>query len=172
MRNIELKARLRNLDSARQVAARLATKRMGVEHQIDTYFAAPRGRLKLRQVNGLSNTLIAYSRSDTAAARPSDYHLVPVAHPETLKQALAAALGIVGVVDKRREIFLVDNVRIHLDEVVGLGAFLEFEAVLSPGQDEAQGYERLATLQEAFRIDPATICTGSYRDLLAQQAGP
>ncbi|MGD9647983.1 MAG: class IV adenylate cyclase [Pirellulales bacterium] len=166
MRNIELKARLTNLEKAREIAASVATQRLGIEHQIDTYFAAPRGRLKLRQTNGLSSTLIAYSRSDTAAARPSDYQLVPVAHPETLKQALAAALGIIGVVDKRREIYLVDNVRIHLDEVVGLGSFLEFEAVLAPGQDEAQGYERLATLQGAFGIDAATICTGSYRDLM------
>ncbi len=170
MRNIELKARLTDLDAAREIAARLATKRLGVEHQVDTYFAAPHGRLKLRQINGLTNTLIAYSRADDAAAKPSDYHLVHVAHPETLKKALAAALGVIGVVDKRREIFLVDNVRIHLDDVVGLGEFLEFEAVLTPGITESQGYAQLATLQESFAIDSAALCTGSYRDLLERVA--
>ena len=170
MRNIELKARLTDLDAAREIAARLATKRLGVEHQIDTYFAAAHGRLKLRQINGLTNTLIAYSRADDAAAKPSDYHLVHVAHPETLKKALAAALGVTGVVDKRREIFLVDNVRIHLDDVAGLGEFLEFEAVLTPGITESQGYAQLATLQESFGIDAAALCTGSYRDLLERTA--
>lgn len=170
VRNIELKAWLTDLEAAREIAARLATKRLGVEHQIDTYFAAAHGRLKLRQTNGLANTLIAYARADDAAAKPSDYHLVHVAHPETLKQALAAALGVVGIVDKRREIFLVENVRIHLDDVAGLGRFLEFEAVLTPGITESQGYAQLATLQASFGIETAALCVGSYRDLLQRAA--
>src|SRR5262249_10182433 len=113
-RNIELKARLADLPATREIAARLASRRLGTQHQIDPYFAAPLGRLKLRQVDGLSASLIAYHRADEAGPKPSDYELVPIAHPESLKRALAVALGVRGLIDKRREVFLCDNVRIHL----------------------------------------------------------
>lgn len=38
MRNIELRAKIGSLDQARQTAESIATKRLGAEHQIDTYF--------------------------------------------------------------------------------------------------------------------------------------
>ena len=70
------------------------------------------------------------------------------------------------VVRKVRRLFLLDNVRIHLDEVDGLGNFLEFEAVLNPGQDEADGYAQLETLQSEFGIATEAIIGASYSDLL------
>lgn len=122
--------------------------------------------MKLRQINGLSAQLIAYSRPDEEGPKTSDYRLVPVANPESLKAALTAALGVRVVVDKCREIYLVDNVRIHLDDVTGLGQFLEFEAVLGPGVDEAAGRAQLAQLAPRFSIRPADLLAGSYADLL------
>jgi len=70
------------------------------------------------------------------------------------------------VVEKRREIFLVDNVRIHLDEVVGLGPFLEFEAVLGPEVDDAQGRVQVDRLAEAFAVRPADLQRCSYAEML------
>jgi len=166
MRNIELKARLADLDAAREIAESLATDRLGVQHQIDTYFDCRNGRLKLRQIDNLRSELIWYARADQQDPNPSDYQVVPVSNPETLKIALAAALGVRVVVDKRREIYLVDNVRIHLDEVAGLGMFLEFEAVLGPGADDAAGHAQLARLQDEFGIAPADLLPGSYSDML------
>ncbi len=55
--------------------------------------------------------------------------------------------------------------RIHLDEVVGLGNFLEFEAVLGPELDDAAGRAQLEQLLEAFAIDPADLLSGSYGDM-------
>ena len=48
--NIELKARLRNLPAARQIAQRLATNYLGVQQQTDTYFHCTQARLKLREI--------------------------------------------------------------------------------------------------------------------------
>lgn len=167
MQNVELKARLADLESARRIATRIATRRVGVQHQVDTYFHCRHGRLKLRQINGLSAQLISYARPDQEAPKTSDYLLVPIANPETLKAALTAALGIRVVVDKQREVFLVDNVRIHLDEVRGLGQFLEFEAVLGPGIDVSMGQDQLVYLAEKFAITPPDLVAGSYADLLS-----
>ncbi|MBX7075002.1 MAG: class IV adenylate cyclase [Pirellulales bacterium] len=165
-RNIELKARLRDPAEARGVAERLATANAGPQQQIDTYFHCRHGRLKLRQIDGLSAMLIAYHRPDQSESKGSDYLLTPVANPETLKQTLASALGLWVVVEKRREVYWWNNVRIHLDEVVGLGAFLEFEAVLDADHDDRSGHMQLARLSGEFGIQPADLVEGSYSNLL------
>ena len=166
MRNIELKARLDDLPAARRVAESLATQRLGVQEQIDTYFRCATGRLKLRQISGQTAQLIWYVRPSDPRPKASDYYLVPAPQPETLIAALRSAMGIVCVVRKRREIYLWQNVRIHLDEVEGLGQFLEFEAVLSPGIDETAGRGQLQDLMAQFGIRPEDLLAGSYIDML------
>ena len=166
MRNIELKARLADYAAAQQVAAAIATKRLGTQHQIDTYFDCRHGRLKLRQIDGLRAELVWYARADQEGPRASDYQVVPLQNPETLKGALAAALGIRTVVEKRREIFLYHNVRIHLDDVAGLGHFIEFEAVLGAEADEAAGLALIDSLMRHFAISPADLLANSYGEMV------
>ena len=170
MRNIELKAHLSNFDSAHQTAEAIAEKRLGVQHQVDTYFSCHQGRLKLRQIDRSPAQLVWYARPDEPGAKASDYLVVPVANPETLKAALTAALGIWVMVKKHREIFLWKNVRIHLDRVESLGNFIEFEAVLGTGDDDASGHECLKTLSDQFQIEPEHLVANSYSDLLYHSA--
>lgn len=169
MRNVELKARLANPQHARATAEALAAKRLGAQHQVDTYFRCNRGRLKLRQTDGLSSQLVWYARPDAEGPKRSDYRLVPVANPETLKAALSAALGVGVVVEKQREVFLAGRVRIHLDRVAGLGEFLEFEAVLAEGEDESAGHAELDRLIEQFGVRPEDLVAGSYAELIGDQ---
>jgi predicted adenylyl cyclase CyaB len=78
-------------------------------------------------------------------------------------------LGVRGVVDKQREIYLHKNVRIHLDRVSGLGAFLEFEAVLGGEYDEAASAKFVQELRARFAIDDSDLVDVSYGDLLASE---
>ena len=167
-RNIELKARLRDPEGARQIAERLATERIGMQQQRDTYFSVPHGRLKLREIAGQPAQLVWYERPDSPDAKASDYQLLSVAEPERLCKVLADALGIRVIVDKRREIFLYHNVRIHLDEVAGLGSFLEFEAVLSDAIDDERGREQVAFLSREFGLLPEDLLLHSYSDMLEE----
>lgn len=167
MRNIELKARLRDIEAARKTAATVATGHLATEHQIDTYFHCRQGRLKLREIEGRPAQLIWYLRPDEQGPKASEYLVVPVADAPLLKSALAAALGVSGVVDKRREILLWHNVRIHLDEVAGLGTFVEFEAVLGPGIDDSAGRAQLDELSRRFGLGPDDLLVGSYREMRA-----
>jgi len=164
--NVELKVRLPDLRHARRVAQRMATSQLASEHQIDSYFQTRQGRLKLREIDGQPPVLIWYSRADHTGPKRSDYHLIPVADSAGLKLALTSAWGLRGVVDKRREIFLVHNVRIHLDRVRGLGHFLEFEAVLDRGMAVSTGHRQVRELMAPFDVTDAQLVAASYIDLL------
>ncbi len=75
-------------------------------------------------------------------------------------------MGICVVVSKRREIFLRDNVRIHLDQVEQLGTFIEFEAVLGERLSEPTGRRQVAELRRHFGIEDDDLLAKSYADLL------
>jgi len=167
-RNVELKARYPDLGAARERLGQLGVRPGGVEIQTDTYFHAGTGRLKLREIEGRQAVLIWYDRPDRAEARLSTYRLAPVTDPAETKALLAAALGLRCAVRKRREIYFWHNVRIHLDEVAGLGTFVEFEAVLGPGDDEATGHTRLGHLCQVFGITPLDHLGHSNADLLGR----
>jgi adenylate cyclase class IV len=165
-RNLELKTRHADLAAARQAVLHLGARAVTIEEQTDTYFRVPHGRLKLREVADRPAVLIWYERPDSSLARLSAYYLVPVSEPSLLKQALTAALGARGKVCKRREILLWHNVRIHLDQVDGLGTFVEFEAVLGGGDDEPTATAQLEELSKALAIQQANLVATSYADLL------
>lgn len=174
-RNIELKARCPDLAAARAAAERHGARFVRVERQRDTFFHARTGRLKLRERTWREGQetedrsgaeLIPYERSDTGGARESRYHVVPVIEPQALVAALGAALGIRGAVVKRRELWMWHNVRIHLDEVEGLGSFVEFEAVMLPGETDAEAHARLAALQATLGLADASVVPVAYADLL------
>jgi len=165
-RNLELKAR--DPDPAATLAAARAAGATdeGVMRQRDTYFAARTGRLKLREQDPGTAQLIAYERADAAAARESRYRIVDVADPEGLRDGLDAVLGTTVVVDKRRHLLLLDNVRIHLDEVEGLGAFVELEAVVAGEGRTADEEARVAGLRATLGITDDRIVPQGYAQLL------
>jgi adenylate cyclase class 2 len=133
-RNIELKARDPDPAHSFQASLDLGAEDHGWLQQLDTYFRVPHGRLKLREQDERAE-LIYYERSDQAIERESNYRIVPVHDPESLKDSLGAALGILVAVEKSRRLLIWRNVRIHLDEVPGLGSFIELEAVAEPDSD-------------------------------------
>jgi predicted adenylyl cyclase CyaB len=165
-RNIELKARCADPVAARNAAIAVGAEAVGMLEQTDTYFRASHGRLKLRETIGKPAELIWYARPNHADARGSDYQIVHVSDPHALKVALSAAIGVRGVVKKRRELLMWHNVRIHLDVVENLGTFLEFEAVLTDSADETSSLERLQTLTDALGIADTDRIATSYSDQL------
>ena len=166
-RNVELKTRDADPAATFERALALGASDEGVLTQRDTYFARARGRLKLREQAGGSEAgarLIAYVRPDHAEARTSAYRLAEVGDPAALFDALDAALGTLVVVDKRRRLLLYENVRIHLDEVDGLGSFVELEAVADADSDLTREHELVARLREELALGAPVA--SSYSDLL------
>jgi adenylate cyclase class IV len=177
-RNIEIKARIASVAAVLPRARALADGPEQLITQDDTFFAVPHGRLKLRQFADGSAELIHYQRPDTGQAKASDYVLVPVPDPAALREALARGLGVLGRVRKQRLLLRVGATRIHLDQVEGLGEFMELEVVLgdggSPGSPtDAQGVATAEALMQALGLADAPRLAGAYLDLLAAtDAGP
>ena len=172
-RNLELKVSCDEADlervRARLFAAGATTIRL---RQVDTYFAVPRGRLKLRETAGPNGDhraaeLIGYARPDVAGARWSAYHRVSVAPGDasTLKNALAATIDVRVVVSKVREVGLLDRTRVHLDRVEGLGCFVELETVVGPDEGGAGADVELSQVAALLGLDRLEPVAGSYADL-------
>jgi len=165
--NFELKAHCTDLALARQRARALATRWLGVDQQVDTYFRTATGRFKLRESSLSGAQLVPYLRADAPLARRSDYVVIPLADPQLTKQLLAELLGIHRVVRKVREIGLFENVRIHLDRVEGLGDFVELEAVWDgAGSAMAEQARKVSFLRERLAIRDADLVAASYEGLL------
>jgi predicted adenylyl cyclase CyaB len=164
--NIEIKARVPDPERLRIVAERLSETLPEIIEQHDTFFACSRGRLKLRQFSPESGELIAYSRADVAGTKQSDYLIVPTSTPAELRAALAAALGVQQTVIKTRVLLRVGQTRIHLDEVQGLGSFVELEVVLRADQAAAEGHQIARELMHTLDIRAADLIEGAYADLL------
>lgn len=165
--NIEIKARLRDREAAEAVANRLHASGPEVIHQEDTFFRCDSARLKLRSFGLDHGELIRYKRADTSGPRISEYTIAPTSDPRALLAILRDTLGQIGTVKKRRTLYLLGQTRVHLDEVEGLGNFVELEVVLQTGQSEAEGRTIAQGLLKEFAIDPDDLIERSYFELLS-----
>ena len=164
--NIEIKARCGKPSKIRKLLRSLGADFKGKDHQIDTYFKVPNGRLKLREGN-IENCLIYYQRKNKRGPKQSDVILFKTSSDTSLKEILSKSLGILAVVDKQREIYFMDNVKFHIDNVKGLGSFVEIEAI---DRDGSIGKSKLLAqcgyYMNLFNIERKDLVSISYSDLL------
>lgn len=164
--NIEIKAKCENPEHIRSILQDHDADYKGLDHQVDTYFAVPDGRLKLRQ-GSIENNLIFYKRENQKGPKSSTIDLVPSEHPQKLHKLLENALGIQVVVDKQREIYFIKNVKFHIDRVQKLGQFIEIEAI---DKDGTIGKDRLHQqcqyYLDLFEIPENHLIAESYSDML------
>lgn len=167
--NIEIKSIMRReMDEVLEMVRLVAdSPEPIVLHQTDTYFKANEGRLKLRVINGEEAQLIAYARDDEKSGpKLSCYKITRVEDADVMRAMLADSLGVVAEVQKCRRVFFKDNVRIHLDEVEGLGQYLELEVVLDPGVSVESGTAKAEELMSHLHIVPDDLIEGSYLDMV------
>ncbi len=165
-RNVEIKARVRDFPDLQRRAESLSDSPLEVIPQEDTFFITPKGRLKLRLLAPDRAQLVYYERPDQDGPKRSDYFIFNTDDPENLKTALKLALGIRGVVKKTRYLYMIGQTRVHLDDVEGLGRFMELEVVLRDGQSDREGQAIADDLMKKLGIASADLIEGAYMDLL------
>jgi adenylate cyclase class IV len=164
--NVEIKARVRDRPMLFARAQRIADSPPVEIVQDDTFFVCSNGRLKLRAFSESECELIFYRRHDSAAPRESQYIITPTSCPLRLRETLASALGECGRVRKKRTLFCVGNTRIHVDEVEGLGDFMELEVVLWESQSVDEGIATARRVMQQLGISEQDLVDKAYVDLL------
>jgi len=164
--NIEFKAKATDIVALEKLLLQHNPKFTGEDHQVDTYFNVQAGRLKLREGN-IENALIHYEREDVAGAKSSHVLLYQHQPDKTLKEILIKTLGTKAVVDKRRKIYFINNVKFHFDTVETLGTFVEVEAIDKYGKI---GKEKLQVqcneYAALFGLQAEDFCSVSYSDMI------
>ena len=164
--NIEFKARVPNSDDFELKLKSLAPVFKGLDNQVDTYFKAGNGRLKLREGN-IENALIQYSRENISGSKKSEVLLYNHQPHQTLKEILSRELGILKVISKKRKIYFIDNVKFHFDKVKDLGDFIEVEAIDDKGErNESQLRAQCDQYAAFFGLTPDQFMSGSYSDMI------
>lgn len=166
LKNFECKAVASNLVEQERKLLQLNPMYIGEDHQVDTYFNVPKGRLKLREGN-IENALIYYERNDVADSKTSSVLLYQYQPDNTLKEILTTTLGIKAVVNKQRKIYFIDNVKFHFDTVKGLGTFIEIEAIDKNGDmDLGKLKSQCEFYITLFNLNKADFIAHSYSDML------
>ena len=164
--NIEIKAKCKDASFIRNYLQLHGAEFKGVDEQTDTYFNVQQGRLKLREGN-IENNLIFYERADQSGPKSSSFHLIKVEDAKGLKEVLRRSIGIKVEVKKKREIYYIKNVKFHIDEVPGLGSFVEIEAGnILADLSKQQLQEQCDFYMKEFGIKEENLIAESYSDML------
>jgi predicted adenylyl cyclase CyaB len=164
--NIEIKARVHDFAGLLEKAKQLSDTPCQVIPQEDTFFNCPQGRIKLRELGPQHGQLVYYIRQDITGPKLSEYKIFETNDPASLKLILAQAFGVRGVISKVRYLYMAGQTRIHLDDVKGLGKFMELEVVLRPEQTEAEGQAIAENLMQQLGIQQGDLIETAYMDLL------
>ena len=166
MQNIEFKAELRDPAAARRQCKVLGAHHIGNLRQTDIYYKLTDGRLKKREAPGEPIEWIYYHRNDSVRPRMSNYSILTDEQArrrwgtKTLRKWLTVL--------KTRELWMIDNMRIHIDDVEQLGNFIEFEAIVSKNRDVKKCHLAVNHLRELFGPVMGEPVAPSYCDLMAQ----
>jgi len=166
LKNLEIKAKCIDFNGIKQVLINIRAKYKGVLNQTDTYFPVKQGRLKMRVINSKQYELIYYYRANRKSERYSNYEIVNIINGKEMLSLLSRSLNLLCVVRKKRELYIYENVRIHLDTVQNLGRFIEFEIVCNSKKDEKEAFGKMRYLKKVFNIGEKSLIQYSYGDLV------
>ena len=170
-RNIEIKAYHSKHKVIRAFLKNNGALFKGIDHQIDTYFAVKTGRLKIRE-GTIENSIVYYCRMNTSGPKLCRYTLLHFEQDDhvlkTLKDILTASIDVIAVVDKKREIYYINNVKIHLDTVKDLGTFVEIEAIETGNIGEVKLRKQCEYYVTELGIKKENLVQVSYSDMMIE----
>ena len=168
IKNFEFKVKVDEIEKFENKLLTLKPKFLGLDHQIDTYFNAKQGRLKLREGN-IENSLINYDRENISGSKESQIILYQHEPNVALKNILTRQLGVKIIVDKKRKIYFIDNVKFHFDFVENLGTFIEVEAIDNKEEFTIEELKKQCDKYfKFFELTEQSIIDKSYSDLIIE----
>ncbi len=171
MQNVEYKAELRDLPLAKTICDTIGASWVSTLAQTDTYFRVPDAKLKRRECVGYEPEWIFYSRSARLEPKLSNFTIYSDAQAQ--QRFGTTPLPTLCVIRKKRELYMSrGGVRIHLDQVEGVGTFIEFEALVCPERNLAECHRQLDELRQIFRPVLGEGISSGYADLACSDPPP
>ncbi|XP_070158744.1 uncharacterized protein [Polyergus mexicanus] len=175
MENIEIKARIQDIDRVILKAKELSNSDGQIITQHDIFFNAKKSRLKLRKFEDGTAELISYVRPNTTGPKISLYNKASIYEDTVnlIERILSSSIGVTGVVKKTRHIYIVGRTRIHIDNVDNLGNFIELEVMMRSDDknitdcDQETAEKSAADLMKALSIKEEDLIAEAYVDLLS-----
>ena len=178
MQPVEQKQNLQNLElkaynaqtKADKIAISMKQYFSDTLSQTDAYYKTRTGqRLKIRSENnskGDRTYAILYDRPDTESAKLSTYTFYEIQNPDIFEKVFGVALEKEIEVVKIRQLYLYKNARIHVDNVLNLGTFIEIEVVIRNPESEPDPSELMNELIGLLDIGDETRISVGYREML------
>jgi adenylate cyclase, class 2 len=164
-RNLELKVPSNSFNKIIKILEGINAGYIGELIQKDVYYQIKNGLLKLRIENG-EQSLIKYSRDEKGIDRWSDFKVIKFSDGDA-EVFLKDIFKIETVVEKKRQVYIYDNTRIHLDQVKDLGEFLELETLVVNGLEDAK--KRFNDIINKLELDLNSQIKNSYKILLEEK---
>jgi adenylate cyclase class IV len=167
MHNIEYKVELLDVELARTICRGIKAVWIAELHQTDTYYRIPSGRIKKRDCPGEPTEYIFYERGDILRPKLSHYSIYTEREAQTRFGLEPLPTWL--IVKKIRSLFLLGNVRIHLDDVERLGDFMELEAIVSPSCNVARCHQAIARIIQTLKPALGEPIDCSYSDMMERE---
>ena len=179
MLEAELKASLEGLPTGEPEAAMEALGFIParVLRQRDDYYNAPDRdfrvtdealRLRWYEENGVSRVILTYKgpKLGQAASSRTEHETQVLGREQTEKLLLALGYTPAYQVEKLRREFTLGDVTLCLDQVKGLGRYLELELLIPDGGDRKGAENRLLSLLDRLGVSRTALTRSSYLELL------
>lgn len=171
--NLELKHYCDDFSQIRKTLKKLGATKKVVKNQKDYFFVLPndkkkqKARMKLR-IENKQMFLIYYERPNFIANKETkaDINLL-----ETNKETLVfleRALSVLGIVEKKREVWCKDNTVFHLDNVKNVGKIFEIE-LQKENKITENDKKIFSNYQKEFKPLLGKVIKGSNIDLVLKQ---
>jgi predicted adenylyl cyclase CyaB len=168
---VELKARPDDIENVKRNLKKEGAEYFGTFHQTDTYFRVQNGRLKIRVTEGKTTAnVIFYERPNVADIKESRILLFQAKPRSKVEEFLSKFFSQDIVVDKIREIYILENTSVFVDQVRDLGTFVELEKVTRGRTSEIKNNKLLLAnlcMRLGIRREDFEAC--SYADLLREK---
>jgi len=164
--NIEIKARVNDVMILENIIRTITKAGPIILRQEDIFFNVSHGRLKLRIFSPDKGELIFYDRPNIIGPKQSAYCKSETNDPQGLKDVLLKALGMKGIVRKIRKLYIHEQTRIHIDDVEGLGHFVELEVMQQENQSKEDGIVIAENIMRHLHIEKQDLVDVAYIDLM------
>ncbi|KAI1718409.1 CYTH domain-containing protein [Ditylenchus destructor] len=165
-KTVTLKARVDDVEQMESAIFHL-TESMGyLRFSQDIYFDVPFGQMKLRikQPGQDRGELISYKQTNNIGPNFSESRVTEVHGVQRLRNTLALSLTELGTISKKRRIYVKENIHVNLDEVEGLGCFLDID-IHSNGRKTEEVLKQAEAVQQTLCIQNSQLIPFSYFEL-------